>query len=282
MSGRLSPRGRGTRFKCPMQPARTIDEVIEQLTRILDASRARGSADGYFAGLYREVTDEVRARIARGWFEDGPRMERFDVIFANRYLEAWARHEAGESAGAAWDLALGAGEAFWPVVLQHLLLGMNAHINLDLGLAAAATAPGAAIAGLQGDFDRINQLLASLVNDVENRLARVWPPLRRLDGFAGGADEAVIKFSLRLARDYAWGLATATAAATDPAARSAGAEAADGGAAVIGQGILHPGFKAGLILKFVRLRERGSVADKLAVIGADVRRAGAVTSLRPV
>jgi hypothetical protein len=250
-----------------MEPARTIDEVVAQLTNIMDLSRARGTADGYFAGLYRLVTVEVGARIGHGWFEDGPRMERFDVLFANRYLQAWARHEAGQPAGPAWDVALGAGRAFWPVVLQHLLLGMNAHINLDLGLAAAAIAPGAAIDGLKADFDRINQLLADLVNDVENRLARVWPPLRWLEGFACGADVAVVKFSLRCAREYAWSVATAAAAETDPAALAARGEAADLWAAVIGQRILHPGFKAGLILKYVRLHERGSIADKLAIIG---------------
>jgi hypothetical protein len=251
-----------------MEPARTIDEVVAQLTHIMDLSRARGTADGYFAGLYRLVTIEVGARIGRGGFDDGPRMERLDVVFANRYLQAWARHEAGHPAGAAWDVALDAGRAYWPVVLQHLLLGINAHINLDLGLAAATIAPGAAIDGLKTDFDRINQLLADLINEVENRLARVWPPLRWLEGFAGGADAAVVKFSLRCAREYAWSVATAMAAETDPAARAARVAATDLAAAVIGEGVLHPGIKASLILKYVRLRERGSTADKLAIIGA--------------
>ena len=249
-----------------MNPAQTIDEVIGQLTHIVDLSRTRGSCDGYFAALYQRVTSEVRDRIGRGWFDDGPRMERFDVIFANRYLEAWSRREAGTAAGAAWSVAFSAERAFWPVVLQHLLLGMNAHINFDLGLAAAETAPGAAIDGLKADFDRINQLLADLVGDVENRLAGVWPPLRRLEGFAGGVDHAVINFSLRLARDQAWSVATALAAETDPVARSNRQQAGDRWAAVIGQRILHPGFRAGLILKYVRLHERGTVADKLAAL----------------
>jgi len=251
-----------------MEPARTIDEVIAQLTRIVDLSCARGTADGYFAGFYRRVAAEVRARIARGWFDDGPRLERLDVRFANRYLQAWARHETGERAGAAWDLALGARHAFWPVVLQHLLLGINAHINLDLGLAAAATAPGTAIEGLKADFDRINRLLGDLVNDVEKRLVRVWPPLRRLEGIGGGADVPVANFSLRRARDHSWSVALAAAAETDPDLRAARAEAADLRAAAIGQRILHPGFHAGLILKVERLSERGSIAGKLAVISA--------------
>lgn len=251
-----------------MIPAHTIEEVIGQLTHIVDQSRARGSCDGYFAALYRRVTVEVREHIARGWFDDGSRMERFDVIFANRYLEAWAGREAGAAGGAAWDVAFGAERAFWPVVLQHLLLGMNAHINLDLGLAAAETAPGAAINGLKADFDRINQLLADLVGDVENRLARVWPPLRRLEGFAGGADKAVINFSLGLARDDAWSVATAMAAERDPVMRATRLQEVDRWAAVIGQRILHPGFRAGLVLKYVRLHERGTVADKLAILSA--------------
>jgi hypothetical protein len=249
-----------------MNPARTIEEVIGQLTHIVDQSRARGSCDGYFAALYRRVTVEVREHIARGWFDDGPRMERFDVIFANRYLEAWAGREAGAAGGAAWGVAFEAERAFWPVVLQHLLLGMNAHINLDLGLAAAETAPGAAINGLKADFDRINQLLADLVGDVENRLARVWPPLRRLEGFAGGVDKAVINFSLGLARDDAWSVAAAMAAERDPVTRATRLQEVDRWAAVIGQRILHPGCRAGLVLKYVRLHERGTVADKLAIL----------------
>jgi hypothetical protein len=250
-----------------MEPVRTIDEVIDRLTFIVNQSRKRGSCDGYFAALYRMVTVEVKNRIAAGWFEDGPRMERFDVIFASRYLEAWRRREAGEKVGAAWSTAFGIERTFWPVVLQHLLVGMNAHINLDLGLAAAATAPGPQLAGLKGDFDRINQLLAGLVKGVEDRLAQVWRPLRWLDGLAGGAEEAVINFSLSAARDYAWELATAAAAEPDPAALAVRAGLADQWAALIGRRVIHPGFVTSRILNVVRLYERGSVADKLTVMG---------------
>lgn len=251
-----------------MEPIRTIDEVIDRLTFIVNQSRERGSCDGYFAALYRMVTVEVQTRISTGWFENGPRMERFDVIFASRYLEAWGRREAGEKVGAAWSAAFSIERTFGPVVLQHLLLGMNAHINFDLGLAAAATAPGPQIAELKGDFDRINQLLAGLVTGVEDRLAQVWHPLRWLDGLAGGADEAVINFSLRAARDCAWELATAAAAEPDPGALAARADLADQWAALIGRRVLHPGFVTSRILNVVRLYERGSVAEKLTVMGA--------------
>ena len=38
----------------------TIDDVIVQLDFIIDTARRRGSADGYFAALYRRVTETVK------------------------------------------------------------------------------------------------------------------------------------------------------------------------------------------------------------------------------
>ena len=52
------------------------------------------------------------------------------------------------------------GATLAPVILQHLLLGINAHINLDLGIAAVETSPGNQLAPLKNDFDMINKLLA--------------------------------------------------------------------------------------------------------------------------
>ena len=129
-----------------MTPAATIDEVIAQLDEVIDRARREGSRVGYFPALYRKVTVAVKEGIAAGRFEDGQRMERLDVVFANRYLEAMAAWRAGEPPTRSWQLSFEAAGRWWPIVLQHLLLGMNAHINLDLGVAAARTAPGAELA----------------------------------------------------------------------------------------------------------------------------------------
>src|SRR5688572_30447251 len=120
------------------RPAETIDEVLTHLDVIVaQASQERGRA-GYFAALYRGVTARVRDGINRGDFEDGERMARLDVAFANRYLEALHRFRAGEPTSKCWQIAFTSAARWRPIVLQHLLLGMNAHINLDLGVSAAA------------------------------------------------------------------------------------------------------------------------------------------------
>ena len=134
-------------------------------------------------------------------------MERFDVIFANRYLDAldcW--RNSGEPSGC-WATTFQATGSHWPLVIQHLLLGMNAHINLDLGIAAAETCPGAQLPELKSDFDEINRVLHEMVDDVQQRIALVSPWMGILDRIGGRGDEAIVNFSLIKARDAAWAFA---------------------------------------------------------------------------
>src|SRR5215510_6312535 len=118
-------------------PAQNIDEVIARLTDIIDISRREPGRLGYFAALYRNVTISVKNAILNGRFEDGERMEMLDVNFANRYLEAYELHSKGETPTASWQVSFEAAGHWRPLILQHLLLGINAHINLDLGIAVA-------------------------------------------------------------------------------------------------------------------------------------------------
>ena len=172
--------------------AETIDGVLLSLDRVIDWSKQNSSRLGYFAALYRKVTRAVKTGIADGSFEDGPRMERLDVIFANRYLDALERYRTDrQSTPHAWLLAFETAEQWWPIVLQHLLLGMNAHINMDLGIAAVTCVPPEELAILKADFFKINGILASLVQKTQEDLTAVWPWLRLLDRFMGESDEGL-------------------------------------------------------------------------------------------
>ena len=56
------------------------------------------------------------------------------------YLAHWRR---GEPVSRSWEVAFSAIDEEGPIVLQHLLLGANAHINLDLAIAVATAVPAA-------------------------------------------------------------------------------------------------------------------------------------------
>jgi hypothetical protein len=132
---------------------------------------------------------------------------------------------------------------------------MNAHINLDLGIAAATVAPGEAINDLRSDFEQINKVLASLVQTIQRQLGHISPLYRFVDEVGGDADRAVVNFSIARARDEAWRFATRLAAAGQDDARQRIA-AQDHGVARLGGTIRHPGIVTSTGLLAVRLTER--------------------------
>jgi hypothetical protein len=246
--------------------ARTIDEVIAQLDEIIARAIREQSRLGYFAALYRKVTINVKEGIAKGRFENGPRMERLDVTFANRYLEAMDQFRRGQKPTQCWLVSFKAAAAWRPIILQDLLLGMNAHINFDLGIAAAETCPGDELPSLQHDFDEINNVLAALVAQVESEINEVSPWINLLDHIDPKADTAIVNFSMDKARACAWDLATKLA----PLSRSQWKphlEIRDLEMTALADVVWHPVgllFKLGLIL--IRSRESSDVARVINVL----------------
>ncbi len=183
---------------------KTIDEVLVRMDEIVEECKTRQSRAGYFAILYRQVTRRIKAGILAGEFEDNPRMEVLDVLFAKRFIDAYDQWKGGLKPTESWRLAFGASEDPKHLVLQHLFLGINAHINLDLGIAAAETMAGKDLAGIQGDFNQINAVLAELVDGVKGNISAVSPIFGWLIPLAKGRDEMLLNFSIQIARDGAW------------------------------------------------------------------------------
>lgn len=184
--------------------ATTIEEVIAFLQTIIDDSRKNNSRLGYFAVLYYKVTASVRDGIRNGQFLDGPRMEKLDVIFANRYLEAYTLWQQGGEPSASWKFAFETAKKSSSLILQHLLLGMNAHINLDLGVAAVGVSGSNPLQDLHNDFNMINTIISSLTYQVLSEIDRSSPLLSLLGLHAGNSNSVLIQFSIDNARDGAW------------------------------------------------------------------------------
>ncbi|MEO8117494.1 MAG: DUF5995 family protein, partial [Bacteroidota bacterium] len=140
----------------------TIQDIINDLTTIVLQCETSGNKAGYFAALYKRMTVAVLENINAGNFEDGPRMEKLDVVFAQRYLNAYSAYFSQQPCSLSWKNAFDASMDNSLIVLQHLLLGINTHINLDLAIAAAEVAPGNSIYAMHNDFNKINSLISSL------------------------------------------------------------------------------------------------------------------------
>jgi len=182
----------------------TIDDVIQTLTDIIDECHQVNSRLGYFPAMYRKVTVRIKEGVENGRFEDPARMEQLDIVFAQRYIEAYRQHRQGRQPTRAWAYTFARAQDTQPTVLHHLLLGMNAHINLDLGIAAAQVCQNCALEPLKNDFFEVNYVLAGLLDEIQEGVNQSSPFFRYLDALGGSADEALGTFSIQRARRAAW------------------------------------------------------------------------------
>ncbi|MBN7811440.1 hypothetical protein J0A68_10770 [Algoriphagus sp. H41] len=244
----------------------TIDDVLIRMDQIVEECKAKQSRIGYFAILYRQVTRRVKDGILAGEFEDNPRMEVLDVLFAKRFIDAYDRWALRETCTESWRLAFEASKDSKHLVLQHLFLGINAHINLDLGIAASETMVGKDLIGIQGDFNRINALLAELVDGVKSNISKVSPIFGWLIPLAKGRDEMLLNFSIQIARNGAWKYAGEYHA--DPNKEFQVSDR-DKNIAVLANKLISPGKFLAFIVKIVCLLEWKSVSktmDQLDVV----------------
>jgi hypothetical protein len=183
--------------------ASTIDEVLKQLDAIIEDCIANDSRLGFFAYVYRRTIAEIANEIILGHFQDNERMETFDVEFANLYLDAFHNYREGLPVSKSWDFAFhSANEEL--TIIQHILFGMNAHINLDLSIATAKTMAGQPIKDIERDFNKVNDILKSITNELQDQLSKVSPLMFLVDLFGKNTDEKIIDFSMRKARTQAW------------------------------------------------------------------------------
>lgn len=250
----------------PQPSPHTIDEVLQELDQIIFTCRKESSRIGFFATLYRNVTIKIKEGISAGIFEDGPRMERLDVAFANRYLTALESFRKNEPLSSCWRIAFQTASKHWPLIIQHLLVGTNAHVNFDLGIAAAGISPGPELPGLHEDFNRINDILGGMILKVRKDVEELSPWIKFLDQLAPTAEDRIINFSLNKARESAWLVATMVNS-TPPAKLGTKLSILDDGVAMLGSLVGNPnGWLINLGLHGIRLRESNDVPHIIDVL----------------
>jgi hypothetical protein len=247
---------------------RTFDSCLAQFDAVIERSRQEQDRVGLFGAMYAGVTRSVRAGCRDGAFAQPARMERFVTAFADRYFVAHDAWRDGQRAPTVWTSAFEAAQRWRPIVLQHLLLGMNAHINLDLGVVTAELAGSPAdLPALRPDFEAVNDVLATMVDPAQRALTAASPWFGLVDSFGARNDEALINFSLRRARQQAWSLAERLVALA-PDQQTAEIDRVDRAVDAVAQRILRPGVALSTGMLVVRLREPWRATRALDVVTA--------------
>jgi hypothetical protein len=193
-------------------------------------------------------------------------MEQLDVAFANRYLGALESFRQNQPLNSCWRMAFQTASDYWPLIIQQLLVGISAHINFDLGIAAAGSAPGSELAGLRGDFDHINNILGSMILKVRKDVEELSPWIKFLDQLAPTAEDRIINFSFNKARASAWLVATMVNS-TPPEKLGTKLSILDDGVAMLGSLIIRPKWwLINLGLRGIRVRESNDVPHIIDVL----------------
>jgi Family of unknown function (DUF5995) len=190
-------------------------DIVELVGRMEALESELAGADDpkrYFHSTYLRTTRAVAEAIEAGQFVDGPWVERWDVVFADLYLDALAEYRRSGTAPGPWQTAFD--RALGPTAppLTYVLLGMNAHINYDLPQALiAAISPAqfsdqALLARREQDHQRIDAVLASRVAAEDRELAKLEAPGTRtiLDRLLKPLNTAGTKRFLRESRGKVW------------------------------------------------------------------------------
>lgn len=191
-------------------PPTNLVEVVEELDQIVRNAREDGNRIGFFAALYKDLTLSIDSEIRSGRFLHPDDVLRLAVDFSSRYFTALDQFVRGRKLSRCWRVAFLAASDPNLLIVQHLLLGMNAHINFDLGISTAkTTGTQEHLAEIERDWSSIQVLLSNSLDSVQERINVVSPNFARLDELGGRADEAVVAFSISKARNQAWAMAHA-------------------------------------------------------------------------
>lgn len=225
---------------------------------------------GYFAVLYRFVTIRIKEEIEAGNFNNNQRMEKLDIIFAQRFFDAFnGNFFENTPCTQSWLKAFNAAGSESFISMQHLLLGINAHINLDLGIAAAETMKDGDLDDIYPDYLKVNAILGSLVDEVSENIGKISPFFRIMMRLTRSREEMLVNFSIVTARDGAWQFAHRYAAYSN---KSQAIEERDQKIALLAGRLTDTGKWLSFLIKIIRIGEFRTPARNMEILSGVISR----------
>jgi hypothetical protein len=221
----------------------SVQDVIDGLGAVEAVLRSQRDRRAVFATGYLNMTLEIGRRVQGSSFLDPAWAARYAACFANLYRTALLAFEQGriDAVPKPWRIAFETSRAGHGLILQDLLLGMNAHINHDLPLALVEVTIDPEREKRRRDHFAVNEAIRAATDPVQEQVARLYAPvLRLLDIGFKRLDEDVANFSVAKARLNAWVSAIALAGAADEDERAAVLDSISDRASVMAKLILAP------------------------------------------
>lgn len=202
--------------------------VTERMQRLIDAWQARNDRRAAFLACYQMMTANMLSAIDRGEFHDPNWVNALLHRFAGYYFNALDFYEANDPATpAVWRITFDVSDQPRVLILQNLLLGMNAHINYDLVFTLvdllepewARLTPGER-QRRYADHSHVNAVIQRTIDVVQDTIIEPDAPLMQLaDILLGRADEWLVSRMIGNWREEVWAHAQSLLHAADPETR---------------------------------------------------------------
>ncbi|MCC5940756.1 MAG: hypothetical protein JJU37_04375 [Balneolaceae bacterium] len=218
----------------------TVDEVAEGLSEFEKLCLETGDLRGVFATAYLEITRAIAGQMESS-FRDPEWVASYLIRFGNLYREALLSYENGKlkQVPKSWFIAFETAKRDEGLIIQHLILGINAHINHDLAISLYDVGIDPGRSDKYHDHTEINNILQRSTERLKREVSTKYAPiLARLDRKTGQISDDVTNFSIPKAREHAWIFAVALSNAKSGTERTILRKALDEQAAVLARLIM--------------------------------------------
>jgi hypothetical protein len=161
-----------------------------------------------FASVYTLTTLRMAESIDANEYTNTDWMKSYQSEFANHYrkaIHAYALQQR-QSVPNAWLKAFDAAASGQTLIMQDVLLGMNAHINYDLAFAIEAVKISPNTTSRYLDHTRVNAVLSEVGDEIVTALGSLYGAANyaAVDAAFGVADELFLAVGMATARQNAW------------------------------------------------------------------------------
>ena len=168
---------------------------------------ATGDRRAIFASVYTLTTLRMAESIDSGAYVNITWMKSYQTEFANHYRTALRAYVLGNKNQVpnAWLKAFDSAAGGQTLIIQDVLLGMNAHINFDLPFAIEAVKISPNTSSRYLDHKRVNDVLAEVGDEIIGALGSLYGSnYAALDNALGPLDELLFATGMSTARQNAW------------------------------------------------------------------------------
>lgn len=202
--------------------------MVERMMTLIQQWQAGQDRRAIFLHCYALMTQNMLQAVAEGRFQNGTWVLTLLHRFADYYFVGLETYEQNDpTTPAVWQAAHEAARRPQPRPLQHLFLGVNAHINYDLVLTVEELLgpvwPTLTLTQQQQyhqDFDQVNVIIKETVDQVQDEVLERHDRLMAwVDVLAGPLDEWLTGWLISGWRHEVWNEAISMIACPDAAAR---------------------------------------------------------------